>query len=342
MHHRPTVLLVHDDVQARVRFGTWLSAGGYRCLTADDSASALRFAGRTSPDVAVIDIDRQDRLWLAGRLRERANPIGVVLMSGDPSEAHAAAAARLGVAGIVIKPTDPAELLEAVERAAHWREGEEARVLDASEAVLAEVAKRHATHKRLVRSAATAAGAIEVLRGSFRGREPQLFGHAERVARGAALMGGALHLSSRELADVQAAALLHDLGKLALPEAVLLGEAPLGDAEMDALLDHHARTLDLVRDHPSLRGVITLLESVFARWDGEGVGDGPAGRAIPFGARIVAVADAFDAARANYAPDDTWAHQAAGRAAIARDAGTRLDPDLVRVYLHLLDAPSCS
>lgn len=344
MQHRPTVLLVHDDIDARLRFGNWLSAGGYRCLTADDSASALRFAGRTSPDVAVIDIGRhnRDRLWLAGRLRDRVTPIGVVLMSRASSTTHAAAAVRLGVGGLLVGPRDPEALLDAVGRAASWRDIEEVRVLDARQTLLATVAARHGEFKRLARAASTADEVIDAVRRTFRHGEPALLGHARRVASASRAMAHALHLPPKATADVEAAALLHDIGKLALPEDVLLGQSPVGDSEMEALLDHHWRTLDLLNDHDAFRHVVPLADALQERWDGGGY---PAGRAeceIPFGARIVAVADTFDAARAGRAPHDTPAHQAAGRAALLRDAGSRLDPDLVRVYLHMVDAQSCS
>ena len=343
-HRRPTVLLVHDDLDARLRFGNWLSAGGYRCLTVDDCASALRFAGRTSPDVAVIDISRRDRdrLWLASRLRDRANPIGVVFTSGSTSHEHLDAAIRFGATGVVVGPRGPEELLDAVQRAATLRDAEEARALDARQNLMARVAARHAAFKRIAAAKANAIDIFEAVRETFRRGEPALLAHSVRVARQAVLLARAHHLSPAAVADIQGAALLHDLGKLALPEAVLLGDEPVGDAEMEALLDHHSRTLDVVSGQPALAGVAVLLESVFEWWDGRGYPVGLAGRDIPFGARIIAAADTFDAARVHYPAHDTWAHREAGRAAIARGAGSRLDPDLVRVYLHLLDGQSCS
>lgn len=344
MHHRPTVLLVHDDLDARVRFGNWLAAGGYRCLTVDDSASALRFAGRTSPDVAVIDISRRDRdkLWLASRLRDRATPIGVVFTSGSTSHEHLDAALRLGVSGVVVGPSGPEDLLDAVQRAASQRDVEEARALDVRQGVMAIVAGRHAAFKRIVASTRSAVDIFAAVRDTFRRGEPALLAHSVRVTRASVALARAHHLSPSAVADVQGAALLHDLGKLSLPEAVLLGDTPVGDAEMEALLDHHSRTIDALSGQPALAGVTTLLESVFEWWDGRGYPVGLAGRDIPFGARIIAAADTFDAARVHYPASDTWAHHEAGRAAIARGAGSRLDPDLVRVYLHLLDGQSCS
>jgi response regulator RpfG family c-di-GMP phosphodiesterase len=344
MHHRPTVLLVHDDLDARLRFGNWLSAGGYRCLTVDDSASALRFAGRTSPDVAVIDISRRDRdrLWLASRLRDRRTPIGVVFTSGSTSHDHLDAALRFGASGVVVGPRGPEELLDAVQRAATQRDVEEARALDVHQNLMASVAGRHAAFKRIVAASPSAVDIFAAVRETFRRGEPALLAHSVRVTGASVALARVHHLSPSAIAEIQGAALLHDFGKLSLPEAVLLGDSPVGDAEMEALLDHHSRTLDALSGQPALAGVAALLESVFEWWDGRGYPVGLAGRDIPFGARIIAAADAFDAARVHYPATDAWAHREAGRAAIARSAGSRLDPDLVRVYLHLLDGQTCS
>jgi response regulator RpfG family c-di-GMP phosphodiesterase len=343
MPHRPTVLLVHDDIAARLRLGNWLSSGGYRCLTADDTATALRFAGRTSPDVAVIDIGRRDkdRLWLAERFRERATPIGVVLMAGDPAGARASNATRIG-AGLLIAPSDPAELLAAVERAASWRHEQEVRALDVREVLMATVAARHTQFKAVIALAADVNAAMAGVAGMFPHAEPALLGHARRVGSAAARLAAALHLSPQAQADIRAAGLMHDLGKLSLPESVLLGHMPLGDLEMEALIEHRERTLEILGGNAAFAGAASVLAHVFERWDGRGYPDGFSGQAIPFGSRIVAAADLLDVVRTGHAVAGRTADPASVRLGLEREAGTRLDPDLVRVLLHLLDDPSCS
>jgi response regulator RpfG family c-di-GMP phosphodiesterase len=169
-----------------------------------------------------------------------------------------------------------------------------------------------------------------------------LLGHARRVGSTAARLAAALHLEPRAQADIRSAGLFHDLGKLSLPEAVLLGNAPLGDLEMEALIEHRERTLDLLGGHVAFAGAASVLAHVFERWDGRGYPEGLSGRAIPFGSRIVAAADLLDVVRTGHAVEGRAADPAAVRAALEREAGARLDPDLVRVLLHLVDDPSCS
>jgi response regulator RpfG family c-di-GMP phosphodiesterase len=110
---------------------------------------------------------------------------------------------------------------------------------------------------------------------------------------------------------------------------------------MEALLDHHSRTLDLLGD-AAFAGAARLIESLYECWDGTGGPQGLAGRAIPFGARILAVADVSDEARARCLRVDQETQQAVVQAALLYEGGKRLDPDLVRVSLHASDGQLCS
>jgi HD-GYP domain-containing protein (c-di-GMP phosphodiesterase class II) len=169
---------------------------------------------------------------------------------------------------------------------------------------------------------------------------PALFAHSRRVARVAVALAGELRLSPDMAARIEDAALLHDVGKLSLPEDVLLGDAALSDGALEALLDHHARALQMLAAAPGLAAVADIVEAVHECWDGSGYPRGLSGASISLAARIVAVADVLDAAQ-------TWAvHQEPvtrqdAQAALVREAGTRLDPDLVRVCLGTMERQPC-
>ena len=107
------------------------------------------------------------------------------------------------------------------------------------------------------------------------------FGHAERVASLAGDMARSLNLSEEACAEIEAAALLHDIGKLALPEDVLSGKVPIGDAEMAALLDSPARTMQLLAGTPALAGASQLIHGSREWWDGSGGPEGLRGSQRP-------------------------------------------------------------
>jgi ribonuclease P protein subunit RPR2 len=153
-------------------------------------------------------------------------------------------------------------------------------------------------------------------------------------------MAQAMNLSDDAVAAVENAALLHDIGKLALPEASLFGDSPVGDVEMEALLDYPARTLELLDASPALAGLRHLVQRSQAWWD-DGTRDAQLDRReIPVAARIIAVADAIDTVRSwdgRRAKDSSQL-----RAVMQRLAGARLDPDVVRVGLETVEGRSCS
>jgi HD-GYP domain-containing protein (c-di-GMP phosphodiesterase class II) len=235
----------------------------------------------------------------------------------------------------VVKPSTPDEIVDAVQRAHALRQRPGTDLSPDRAAVGAVITRRQERLTAAIANTPTADAACAALRHTFGSRVPSLFAHSRRVAQTARLLTEALFLPVETADDVAGAALLHDIGKLTLPEGVLHGDLPLGDAEIEALGNHHARTLALLSRAPALSAITAIVEHVQARWDGTGMPWGLAGQHIHLGARIVAIADAVDAARSRQgapgAPIDVR------YTVLARGAGTRLDPDLVRVCLHSLE-----
>ena len=159
-------------------------------------------------------------------------------------------------------------------------------------------------------------------------RDPYTAGHSERVAALARALALRLGLTSEEADLVETAGRVHDLGKVAINPAVLLKDGPLDEAEWQQVRQHPVHGAEVVGRFTGYRGCAELVRHHHERWDGAGYPDGLAGEAIPLGARILAVADTFDAltsARA-YRP-------ARGRDAVLRiladGAGTQWDPRVV-------------
>jgi two-component system, cell cycle response regulator len=155
-----------------------------------------------------------------------------------------------------------------------------------------------------------------------------LAGHAVNVAGLAVAVCDLLELDPVLTSRVQRAALLHDVGKLALPPSVLEAAGPLSDADWILVRQHPAIGADLVRAFPWLSDVATLVRHHHERWDGEGYPEGLAGEDIPVGARVIAVCDAYDAMvsprpyRAALVRDEALAR-------LRQAAGTQFDPVVV-------------
>lgn len=163
------------------------------------------------------------------------------------------------------------------------------------------------------------------------------FDHSGRVSKLATGLGDAVRLDNRQVAALGWAGILHDVGKLAVPERVLAKTTPLTDSEWTQIKTHSAIGSDMLLSiAPKLAPVAEAVRSHHERWDGTGYPDGLAGKDIPLLGRIIALADVYDAVMSHrpYRKDDFSAADA--EALIREGRGTHFDPSLVPVFLRLL------
>jgi putative nucleotidyltransferase with HDIG domain len=159
--------------------------------------------------------------------------------------------------------------------------------------------------------------------------------HAEAVSRLAVEIGIRLGLSDAELADIELGGLLHDVGKLEVPEAILAKPSSLDDVEWHAMRRHAESGERLLHRRAVQPDVLAVVRWHHERWDGNGYPDGKRGAEIPLPARIVAVADAFQAMiehrpyRLRRTPDIALEE-------VRRHAGTQFDPECVAALADVI------
>jgi two-component system cell cycle response regulator len=175
----------------------------------------------------------------------------------------------------------------------------------------------------------------EVLLQVLREREPDLHQHLHGVASLAREVGWAFGLPAEELDVVVRAAELHDVGKVAVPDAILHKPARLEPAERKIIERHSEIGERIIAVAPGLRPVARIVRSSHERWDGTGYPDGLAGEQIPLGARIVAVCDAFDAMTSNR-PYQAGIDADSALEELARHARTQFDPVVVTIFTRLM------
>ena len=164
---------------------------------------------------------------------------------------------------------------------------------------------------------------------------PGLGTRAEEVAGLAGACAEEMGLYLEDVRSVQRTAELHDLGKVAIPSGILKKEGRLTEEELDFMRHHSIIGERIVAGVPSLEGVASLIRSSHERWDGHGYPDGLAGEAIPIGARIVFVADAFCAMTGERPYADKRSAESACEE-LRRCAGTQFDPAVVEAFLVAL------
>ncbi|PYE54915.1 HD-GYP domain-containing protein [Deinococcus yavapaiensis] len=182
----------------------------------------------------------------------------------------------------------------------------------------------------------TREGALLALGRALEVRDFETRGHTERVVRWAEQLGRAFGLPSGELEALRQGAYLHDIGKLGLPDGVLLKPGVFEEHERRLMQAHTTIGDALARGIPTLpeqaRQVVRFHHE---RWDGAGYPDGLVGEAIPLLARLFAVVDVYDALRSARPYKRAWTHEAA-MAEIEREAGRQFDARVVRAFLNLV------
>ena len=166
-------------------------------------------------------------------------------------------------------------------------------------------------------------------------RLPETYAHSRRVARAATALARAMRLLESDVRAIRRAALLHDIGKIAIPSRLLRHRGPLSAHEIAVLRMHVTIGADLVADMPGLDGVAPVIAATHERYDGSGYPSRASGDDIPAGARIIAVADCYDAmvTRRPYCEPVTReeAHNE-----MVRCSGSHFDPAVVREWVALL------
>lgn len=176
-------------------------------------------------------------------------------------------------------------------------------------------------------------GTLQALSAAVDEKDSYTARHSLGVTGWAHYIGLAAGLASEELAVLERASLLHDIGKIGVPESVLLKPGSLTDAEFELIKDHPGAGARILETIPFLESVVPVVRYHHERWDGGGYPEGLRGDAIPYLARVLAIADAFDAMTTDRPYRKAMKAEDARRE-VAACAGTQFDPDIARVFAN--------
>lgn len=166
----------------------------------------------------------------------------------------------------------------------------------------------------------------------YRDRETE--GHSRRVVELSTQLGRALGLREEEIAHLRRGALLHDIGKLAIPDQILLKPGALDNRERELIQKHPWYAKQMLSEIPFLQPAISIAYSHHERWDGQGYPAGSKGEEIPLLARIFAVVDTWDALSSERPYRRAWSAEEIA-AHMKENAGTKFDPYIVEVFLQI-------
>jgi putative two-component system response regulator len=335
---RPRVLLVDDDAPLRSLLRETLGTDEFEVREAGSAEEALGVIRFWRPQLVLLDLNLpgMDGLTFSAELARSGvgdNPAVMLLTGEELSETTARLA---GAKTVIRKPFSPLELLTQIARVLEGEELERAggRHHEAQLMIyardLASIARAERHQRRLLQdayeqTALALADAVDV-----RDRSTGL--HAQRVQRYALDITQAFDPSLLDDPSLEYGFLLHDVGKIAIPDNVLLKDGPLTEEERELVRSHPAIGAQILRNVALVQGSgIDVVRHHHERWDGAGYPNGLAGEEIPLGARIFAVADTLDAMTSDrpYRRALPW-HEAVKE--ILTHSGRQFDPDVVAVF----------
>jgi putative two-component system response regulator len=310
----PSVVVAEDDMATRALLRVVLERAGYTVRLFENGADALDDILRSPPDVALLDIGMPELDGLEVTRRLRAAPatalLPIIMVTARGRLEDKVAGLDAGASDFVTKPFEPAELLARVR---------------SNQRLSTALTRLENTRDVLV----ALASAIDA-------KDPVTEHHCDRVAEQATILARNAGLSEAAIEAVTYGAVLHDVGKIGVAEAVLSKPGEL-TADERAEMQRHAVIGDRILQPLRLGSIVgPIVRGHHERWDGTGYPDGLRGDAIPIGARIVSVVDAHDAMthdrpyRAALSADEA-------REELLRSRGTQFDPDVVDLFVAQLE-----
>jgi response regulator RpfG family c-di-GMP phosphodiesterase len=330
------ILIVDDDASVREVITVLLGEEGYACTAVGSAEAALDTVGRQEYPIVISDVRMpgRDGMWLLERFREAHPDTAVVMLTGFGDTEAAVECLRNGAADYLLKPPKATELIRSIERALGRRRLE-----------LARSKYRRSLENRVREKTAELSRALRVLEATYSqtlwtlvaaldAREHETGDHSQRVVRYSLAVARKLGLPAHDLPDLGRGALLHDIGKIGVPDSILLKVSKLSQDEWRVMRRHPEIGHDILKSIAFLEPSAALVLAHQERFDGNGYPRGLAGEAIPIAARIFAIADSYDAMTSDRPYRKALAPEHA-RAEIARCAGTQFDPRCTEAFLSI-------
>ncbi len=307
---RIKILVVEDDPAMLIAFQDVLKGAGFEVLSASNGESALELLTHTQPALILSDISMPImdgyELFEAVRQQPGGAKIPFIFLTARGTREDIFTGKSLGADDYITKPVTTQELLSAVR----------ARLQRSDELMLAQLKSAYKD-------------SLFVLANAIEARDSYTHAHMKRLNLYAKALAEQLGWDGVRLEILEFGAILHDIGKIYIPESVLRKDSSLSDEEWVEMRKHPEVGALMIRDIPYLAPAIPLVLHHHERWDGKGYPAELNGEDIPEGARLLAVADAFDAMTS----DRPYRKAMSGEAAYAEihnGSGKQFDPGMVK------------
>ncbi|MFP4382512.1 MAG: HD domain-containing phosphohydrolase [Spirochaetia bacterium] len=312
-----TVLVVDDSKPARQLIFRILGAAGFQVITASDGLEALMVLDINKVHLILSDIEMPNmdglRFYREVLKKDKLRTVPFIVMSGTFGHGRMKRMINLGCAGYILKPFDGDYLVSMIER-----------ILSDNYLILLK------EREMLTKEQRTFIGIIASLVSALEAKDPYTRGHSRNVSAIMVSFGDYLGLDRKEIDLYRISGELHDIGKIGIPDQILLKAGPLSDEEFEEIKKHPLLGEKIISSVPSLRNSANIIRHHHERFDGKGYPDGIGGEDIPFCSRLLSVADAYDALTSDRPYRRGKKHGDAMKV-IEKAAGSQFCPEAVRI-----------
>lgn len=333
------ILIVDENDHERKMMASTLTRAGFTVIEHDRHENAMHLiAGLPQLDLVLTDIllGKADGMQLLDQMRHEHNDVPVVIVTAVHDLSMAMSAIRHGAYDYLMKPFVPEQLHNCVARALEYRRLALANAQHHQNMERLVQARTDMLHKALVDLERSYDITLEALGDALDLRDAETEGHSKRVTAYTLALARAAGISARQRRTIARGAFLHDIGKIAIPDSILLKPGKLDNREMEIMKEHCSIGYHMLRKIPFLREASEIVYSHQERYDGTGYPRNLRENEIPIGSRLFAIADTMDAITSER-PYRKARSFAAARVEIERCSGSQFDPAIVALFGSIPD-----
>ncbi len=337
------VLVVDDEPAACKLLSFILGPPAFRCRTASGGEAALSAIKQEPVDAIISDLcmPGMDGMELLSEARRLYPHLAFLVTTGVDDVEVGVRAMRSGADDYLVKPLQESAVMAGLERALQKRHLEQQ--VESYRQHLEEMVSERTSQLQIAlrKIESSYEETLKALASAIDLRDSETAGHSHRVCQYSLETARAMGLSGEKLTVIAQGGYLHDIGKLGIPDSVLLKPGPLTSDERMLMQQHVQIGFELVKGIPFLADAAEIILAHHERYDGSGYPRGLRAHEIPTGARIFAVADTLDAITSDR-PYRRASSLEVGRETVRRESGRQFDPEIVSIFLSVPEETWCS
>ena len=333
-HTADRILIVDDEVATCEVLAQRLSKEGYSCVLAHNGKEALHHFYKENFSLMISDIKmpEMDGLELLKKVKTLGPQMMVIMMTGYAEVDTVVKALHFGAYDFILKPFDLDLVVFSVKKALDKKRLEEV-VADYDQHLEELVEDRTADLRRAYGMLKKAhLDSVKILVEAIDAKDPYTRGHSDRVRKWSVALAEKLGFSEKRLESLEFGALLHDVGMIGIKDEVLRKQGPLNPMEYEHIQEHPLIGVKIVEGGSFFKDEIPMIRHHHERFDGSGYPDGLVGKSIPLEARIISIADAFDA-MSSLRPYRREMSQEDALVEMEKGKGKQFDPKILEIFI---------